>query len=37
VVGIRDNEGAVRPRHTRHFPRGLWQMIEETGTTSHRE
>jgi vanadium chloroperoxidase len=27
--GSRDNEGTVRPRHTRRFPRGLWQMIEE--------
>ncbi len=27
--GNRDNEGAVRPRHTRFFPNGLWQMIIE--------
>lgn len=27
--GSRDNEGTVRPRHTRRFPRGLWQMIVE--------
>jgi hypothetical protein len=26
-----DNKGAVRPRHVRNFPRGLWQMIEENG------
>ena len=26
-----DNRGAVRPRHTREFPDGLWQMIEENG------
>jgi vanadium chloroperoxidase len=26
-----DNKGAVRPRHLRKFPRGLWQMIEENG------
>lgn len=26
-----DNEGAVRPRHVRDFPGGLWQMIEENG------
>ena len=26
-----DNAGNVRPRHTRAFPRGLWQMIEENG------
>ena len=26
-----DNKGAVRPRHVRYFPRGLWQMIEENG------
>ena len=24
-----DNTGTVRPRHTRNFPGGLWQMIEE--------
>jgi len=27
----RDNKGAVRPRHVRSFPDGLWQMIEENG------
>lgn len=27
----KDNKGAVRPRHVRNFPRGLWQMIEENG------
>lgn len=27
--GNRDNEGTVRPRHTRFFPGGLWQMILE--------
>ncbi len=27
----RDNTGAVRPRHVRAFPKGLWQMIEENG------
>jgi hypothetical protein len=26
-----DNRGAVRPRHVREFPNGLWQMIEENG------
>jgi hypothetical protein len=26
-----DNKGAVRPRHLRDFPGGLWQMIEENG------
>lgn len=26
-----DNKGAVRPRHVRSFPDGLWQMIEENG------
>jgi vanadium chloroperoxidase len=26
-----DNKGAVRPRHLRDFPDGLWQMIEENG------
>jgi vanadium chloroperoxidase len=25
----RDNSGTVRPRHTRYFPGGLWQMIME--------
>lgn len=24
-----DNTGTVRPRHTRRFPGGVWQMIEE--------
>ena len=27
----RDNKGAIRPRHVRSFPKGLWQMIEENG------
>ena len=27
----RDNKGAVRPKHTRNFPGGLWQMIVENG------
>ena len=27
----RDNKGAVRPRHVRDFPNGLWEMIEENG------
>lgn len=27
--GNRDNTGTVRPRHTRRFPGGLWQMIIE--------
>ena len=27
----RDNKGAVRPRHVRNFPGGLWTMIEENG------
>lgn len=27
--GSRDNDGTVRPRHTRHFPGGLWNMIME--------
>ncbi len=26
-----DNQGTLRPRHTRSFPGGLWQMIEENG------
>ena len=26
-----DNKGAVRPRHVRSFPDGLWQMIVENG------
>lgn len=29
--GSRDNTGTVRPRHTRYFPGGLWQMIIENG------
>lgn len=31
--GNRDNDGAVRPRHTRFFPDGLWQMIIENATS----
>jgi vanadium chloroperoxidase len=27
----KDNKGAVRPRHLRSFPGGLWQMIVENG------
>ena len=27
----KDNKGAVRPRHVRNFPGGLWQMIVENG------
>jgi hypothetical protein len=27
--GNRDNDGTVRPRHTRSFPGGLWNMIIE--------
>jgi hypothetical protein len=27
--GSRDNDGTVRPRHTRYFPGGLWNMILE--------
>ncbi|HEX6903948.1 MAG TPA: hypothetical protein VF789_29825 [Thermoanaerobaculia bacterium] len=27
--GNRDNDGTVRPRHTRYFPGGLWDMIIE--------
>ncbi|MDQ3376742.1 MAG: phosphatase PAP2 family protein [Actinomycetota bacterium] len=27
----KDNKGAVRPRHVRDFPGGLWRMIEENG------
>ncbi|NJO66705.1 MAG: vanadium-dependent haloperoxidase [Leptolyngbyaceae cyanobacterium RM1_405_57] len=27
----RDNKGAIRPRHDRSFPGGLWQMIVENG------
>jgi vanadium chloroperoxidase len=26
-----DNTGALRPRHRRNFPGGLWRMIEENG------
>ena len=26
-----DNKGTIRPKHTRTFPGGLWQMIEENG------
>jgi membrane-associated phospholipid phosphatase len=29
----RDNEGTVRPRHTRRFPEGLWQMILENAVS----
>lgn len=29
--GNRDNTDTVRPRHTRYFPKGLWQMIIENG------
>jgi len=28
-----DNKGTVRARHARQFPDGLWQMIEENGTS----
>jgi len=31
--GNRDNDGTVRPRHTRFFPDGLWQMIIENATS----
>lgn len=31
--GSRDNEGTVRPRHTRRFPQGLWQMIVENAAS----
>ena len=31
--GSRDNDGTVRPRHTRRFPGGLWQMIIENATS----
>ena len=31
--GSRDNDGTVRPRHTRFFPGGLWQMIIENATS----
>jgi vanadium chloroperoxidase len=27
----RDNKGTVRPKHSRSFPGGLWQMIVENG------
>lgn len=27
----RDNKGAVRPKHVRNFPGGLWEMIVENG------
>lgn len=27
----RDNKGAVRPKHVRSFPGGLWEMIVENG------
>ncbi len=27
----RDNKGAIRPKHVRNFPGGLWQMIVENG------
>lgn len=29
----RDNDGTVRPRHTRFFPGGLWEMIVENATS----
>lgn len=29
----RDNDGTVRPRHTRPFPGGLWEMIVENATS----
>jgi vanadium chloroperoxidase len=31
--GNRDNNGTVRPRHTRYFPDGLWQMIIENAVS----
>jgi len=31
--GNRDNNGTVRPRHTRFFPGGLWDMIIENATS----
>jgi vanadium chloroperoxidase len=31
--GSRDNDGTVRPRHTRFFPGGLWRMIIENATS----
>ena len=29
----RDNDGTVRPRHTRFFPGGLWEMIVENAAS----
>jgi vanadium chloroperoxidase len=29
--GLATDRGTIRPRHTRDFPDGLWQMIEENG------
>lgn len=29
----RDNQGTVRPRHTRKFEKGLWEMIIENATS----
>jgi hypothetical protein len=31
--GSRDNDGTVRPRHTRFFPGGLWEMIVENAAS----
>jgi membrane-associated phospholipid phosphatase len=31
--GNRNNDGTVRPRHTRFFPGGLWEMIIENATS----
>lgn len=31
--GSRDNDGTVRPRHTRTFPGGLWEMIIENASS----
>ena len=31
--GSRDNDGVVRPRHTRFFPGGLWNVIIENATS----
>jgi vanadium chloroperoxidase len=31
--GNRDNDGTVRPRHTRFFPGGLWEMIIQNATS----
>jgi vanadium chloroperoxidase len=31
--GNRDNNGVVRPRHTRFYPDGLWQMLIENATS----